>query len=451
MKVALGFLSKLSSIAILTVFAAIGYWGHLTHWQFVTHGSEEHAQSHDEDAKPSEQPAIGQVSLSDSAGLSDTGIHVQPATTSGVREFIPAMATVTYNGHRYSQLTTRAEGHVLHVYARVGQTIKKGDVLAIIDSQVVGDAKADWLQKAVSAHYHQRTLEQLKDSNDAVIPQARIRAVEAEVREAELASFMAQQRLMNLGFVIDFKLDLERSPSELSEQVRFLGIPDELLAKLPNRPTTANLIAIQSPFEGVVVEQHAVAGEMVSTDDYQFIVADTSTMWVKLSVLREDAAKLSVGQEVEFKADGLESPVVTKLAWISPEIDSETQTIQAGCEISNSLAQDHSPISPEMLDKASGHRVFQANQFGTAKICVADRPSAILVPRTAIQRMPDQSIVAFIGNSDNPTFEKRSVRLGVQQDGLIEVVEGIKSGEMVVSEGSFILKSELMRSSLVGG
>ncbi len=239
---------------------------------------------------------------------------------------------------------------------------------------------------------------------------------------------------------------MNSSLEELASRVRYLGIPEELASNPESLPSTANLIAIRAPFDGVVVEQHAVPGEMVSAETWQFVIADMSTMWVKLAVKREDASLLSVGQEVVLVADGVREPIRTKLAWINPEIDVTTQTIQAGCEVSNLPTK-----SKEDLSEATTGFLLQANQYGRAVICVETRTDAVVVPAAAIQRMPDLSDVAFVANgTDSQSYERRQIRLGKRQHGMIEIVDGVQPGELVVTQGSFILKSELMKAELAG-
>ncbi len=146
-------------------------------------------------------------------------------------------------------------------------------------------------------------------------------------------------------------------------------------------------------------------------------------------------------------ADGVAEPIRTKLAWINPEIDVTTQTIQAGCEISNL------PANPATHASSFGPGyLLQANQFGRAVICVDTRDNAVVVPATAVQRMPDLSYVAFVAKGpDAQSYEHRQIRLGKRHDGKVEIVEGIRPGEQVVTQGSFILKSELMKAALAGG
>lgn len=447
--------TSISTMAILGGFVLLGAWGHKTHWTLgLSTSHDEHAASHSDD---STQDGVANTSGNTSQavkieeGGSDKLLKTESVSTSRVQEFVPAMATVAYNGQRIAQLSTRAEGHVQQVLVRLGQHVKQGDVLALIDSQTVGEAKSDWLQKAALTQFRSRTLQRMQQTGDGVLPLKLIREAEADLREAELSSFMAQQRLMNLGFDIDVDLKLDGTPEELAEQIRYLGMPKPIVETLPKKLATANLIAILAPFDGVVVEQHAVIGEMVSQEKPQFVVADTSTMWVKLSVRREDASKLSVGQQVQLQADGIAEKIETKLSWISAEIDAETRTVQAVCEVNN-FSNPRPNLSNVIESEAvMNDRVLRANQYGYAKICVSDSEGGILVPETAVQRMPDQQSVVFVKSNDGLTFEPRFVEVGLRQDGRVQIIDGVKSGDTIVSQGSFILKSELMRSSLVGG
>ncbi len=308
-------------------------------------------------------------------GGSNVLLKTESVSSARIQEFVPAMATVAYNGQRIAQLSTRADGHVQQVLVRLGQHVKQGDVLALIDSQTVGEAKADWLQKAALTQFRSRTLMRMQQTGDGVLPLKLIREAEAELREAELSSFMAQQRLMNLGFDIDVELNLDGSPEQLAEQIRYLGMPKPVIEKLPKKLATANLIAIVAPFDGVVVEQHAVVGEMVSQEKWQFVIADTSTMWVKLAVRREDATKLSVGQPVILQADGIAEKIETKLSWISAEIDAETRTVQAVCEVNNfsnpsgSLERGSNGEGPIMNDRVlrANHMVMQRSACLTVR------------------------------------------------------------------------------------
>jgi cobalt-zinc-cadmium efflux system membrane fusion protein len=471
-----------STLLIWLSFVAIAYWGHATHWTFVSseHHSAEHEAEGHEDAvavtdasvtspsardtghstdatnshpvtdtaagatEPVSSSNQGIVSWNDAGELERSGIQWTRVRQAEITETVPALATVTYDGRKYAQLATRAEGHVFQVFARPGQKIAKGEVLALIDSQLVGEAKSEYLQAMARVRFTAQTLEQLSNAGAGAVPRVRLLAAESEARDAKLQAFLAQQKLFNLGIPIDDDLSVDRSPDELSERLRYAGIDPSVIHSLPEPPGTANLIAIVAPFSGIVLEQHAVIGEVVSPSEFQFVIADTSTVWLRLSIRREQATRLAVGQPVEFRAIGVPKPVQTRLAWISSEIDAESRTVQAGCEVENFFLETDG--EPRL-----GEYALRANQFGNATIEIARHDQALLVPELSVQTMPDMTNIVFAKLRNRFAFESRSVILGVKKDGWVQILSGVSPEDEVVSQQSFILKSELMRSTLVGG
>ena len=439
------------SITVWSSFAALAFWGHATKWTFVSLPGK---TSLPEQSLRPVSPKLnltsggrdskqGLISWDNAEDLRKSGIEFSTVSQTVLEETISALASVTYNGQRLAQLSSRASGHVWQVYVRPGQHVKQGEVLAIVDSQEVGEAKSDWMQKRFAAIHMRRTYERLSRVGQGALPEQRVLTAEMDVRQADLDSYMAQQRLINLGLHVPEIDDPELPLGIVSDRLRFLDIPSSLLASLDPKPTTANLISILAPFEGTVVEQRGVVGEVVNPEQVLFVVADTRTMWLKISIRREDAPRLALGQHVTFIATGMNQPITTKIAWISSEIDAETRTVQAGCEVENKATQTSLDA---LLDMS-----LRANQFGSAKVVVKEHLDAFSVPESALQRMPDAQEVLFVRHPGPATFEPRVVKTGVRVNGQVQILEGVTAGEEVVNKGSFILKSELMKASLVGG
>lgn len=443
--------SMFRPLVIWTSFGAVAIWGHATHWTFIhkSHSSSSgHAESHHAGGElhlvslgPKRREGL--IEWSSLKELEKSGVELGRAEKKTIEENISALATVAYNGQRLAQLSSRTPGHVWQVYVRPGQSIKRGDVLAIVDSQVVGEAKSDWMQKRFAAIHLRRVYDRLKRVTQGALPEQRILAAESELRKADLDCYMAQQRLINLGLILPNFDNTELTLDEISERIRYLGIPEHLLDDMGARPSTANLISIVSPFDGIVVEQKGVVGEVVNSEQVMFVVADTRTMWLKLSIRREDATKIALGQKVSFTAIGMKHPISTKIAWISSGIDPETRTVQAGCEVENGHIEAASESETDVP--------LRANQFGNARIIIAEHPQATLIPEAALQKMPDLREVVFVKVGTPAVFEPRVVKPGVRIRGTVQIVEGVSADEEIVTKGSFILKSEMMKSSLVGG
>lgn len=438
-------------LVIWSSFGAIAFWGHSTHWTFALRS---HAESHQFSQVKHSKKETHLVTLASTKRegviqwgsleeLKKSGIVVGQASETTVEETVSALSSVSYNGQRLAQLSSRTPGHVWQVYVRPGQQIKRGDVLALVDSQIVGEAKSDWMQKRFAAIHSKRTYERLKRVAQGALPEQRVLAAESELRKADLDCYMAQQRLINLGLIVPNIEDRDLTLDEVSERIRYLGIPDHIIDSLGSRPSTANLISIVSPFDGTIVEQRGVVGEVVNSEQVMFVVADTKTMWLNLSIRREDAPRIALGQKVSFNAIGMKQPITTHIAWIKTGIDPETRTVQAGCEVEN-LAS-----ATDVGD--STNQLLRANQFGNARVVVAEYRQATTVPEAALQKMPDLREIVFVKIGEPAIFEPRVVKSGVRNNGMVQILEGVNAGEEIVVKGSFILKSEMMKASLVGG
>ncbi len=439
------------TVFILAAMVGIGFWGHHSHWSIPSFG----AIKADEGSPPPADDTSPQAVVSESTSklplvrfdspvdVQTAGLATVVANRTAVDEWVPANAVVAYNSQRVAQLSCPVAGRVHTIRRLIGQTVHKGDVLALIDAQEVGQAKSEYLRDHLMARYRAEILDQLRTAGSGIVPTRSLLEAEAGAKEAELRRFTAYQRLLNLGLSTDGLDKRLQTPQELSQAIQFLGLPPEVVAELNPRPTTANLFPLIAPFDGVVIRQDMVPGEVISPEVAHLEVADVENMWIKLSVRMEDGAWLNLGQEVEFTAQGLGEPVRGTLTWVSTEIHEKTRTIQARSSAANPVVGR--PGEPT----DDGLRRLRANLFGSARIRVARHLDSVVVPDAAVQRMPDRSTVVFVALADGTSFEARTVRLGLSRSGVTQILAGIAPGERVVTRGSYVLKSELMKDSLV--
>ena len=218
---------------------------------------------------------------------------------------VVALGMVTYDQTRLAQLSLRVSGTVWSVQKNVGQPIKKNELLAIIEAREVGQVKAEFLQAVVDAELKTLTLERMESVPNAM-SERRIREAEADEREARIRLFNSQQTLVNLGLPIRLEDVANLHDEELVRRVHFLGLPDSVVKKLDPETTTANLIPLLAPFDGVVIGREIVTGELVDpSSGAQIVVADVTHMWIELDVRKEDSSKIRRGQEVIFTVDGM--------------------------------------------------------------------------------------------------------------------------------------------------
>lgn len=446
---------KLSYVFVILILSGILKLGHMTHWTFSfgEHGhtaDAAHDAGHGESGKDSSKPAVEtaeavvaeakslngvEVNVS-SEGLAKAGIEVSTVSRSPVQEELVANAMVEYDQNARAQLSSRAPGYVWKVVRRVGEHVKKGEVLVIIDSAPVGEAKADLLQSIVmldlkTAH-HKRLVEIQEGVAGRLILEA-----EMEMRLAEIKTRNSIQRLVNLGLPLSME-DIEKlSIEQRTRYLQFLGIPSQFTEQLDARSTTANLIPLFAPFDGVLIGHEICMGETVSVDKPFLEMADIRQMWVMLEVRKEYAGQLQVGQPVQFDADGISGSVFGKVDWISSEVDPKTRTLTARAEVANPMVKMNDDMKGE-------HLLLRANSYGTGRIRIRNSMTALVVPREAVQSTGNTS---FVFVKDDNGFRRVDVETGVVIDKQIEVLKGVKEGDLVATTGSHVLKAEMQIAS----
>ena len=357
------------------------------------------------------------------------GIRLAQVTERPISASLIANAETDYDRTRYAQIASPVSGRVWRVEKEIGQRVQKGEVLALVESAEVGKAKAELLEAMASVELKTKTLQRLKTSAEQGFrTEAELQEAEAALKEARIKLFNGQQALTNLGLAVG----QEDLGNLSSQQARFLGLPPTLVASLDPRTASANLVPLIAPLDGVVVERSAVAGEVIEPSKPLLAVADTSRLWVTIDMPAGDASRIRLGQEVVFRPDGArDHPATGKVAWISTAVDDQTRTVRVRADVPN----------PE------GRLLARA--FGRAAIVIRQTPSAIVVPNEAVQ-WEGCCYVAFVRLSDT-VFQTRKLRIGAKVNGFTEVIIGVLPGEAVVSEGSHVLKSEILKSNLGAG
>lgn len=389
----------------------------------------------DPHAKPNADPRtclnhLFRVQFASAEAVQKAGIQTATVQERPVVQYVTAPATVAYDQTRLARLATRVPGTVWRLEKRVGDAVKKGEVLALVDAAEVGRAKAELLQAATQLEARTKTLETMKPVA-ASLSQRQLRDAETAKQEADNRLFNAQQALINLGLPLRTDELAGVSQSQLRQRIRYLGLPAALVQSLESETTTANLIPLTAPFDGTVLICNVVAGEVVDSAKIQFVVADVSRMWVMLDVRAEDADLVRLGQEVTFvPGSAARETIRGKVSWVSPEADEKTRTVHVRAEVAN----------PEGR--------LRANAFGRGQVQVRTRPQAVVVPDEAVQ-WEGCCHVVFVRQS--PTvFLTRKVRLGIAQDGFTEIRVGVLPGEVVATVGSHVLKVEILKNRLGG-
>ncbi len=372
------------------------------------------------------------IEFSSPEAAKNCGISTALALEMMLSPTVTATGTVGYDQSHFAQLSVRVPGIVWRVEKRIGDLVKRGELLAIIDSAEVGNAKAALLEAAVLHNLNTLNLKNLNLVRGSV-PEREVRHAEADVEVSQAKRFNAVQKLANLGFPIRLE-DIEKlSADELSEKLLHLGLPKSLFSET----ASANLMPLIAPFDGIITACDIVQGEIVEPSQVPYTIVDTRKMWINLHVRQEDAVRLILGAPIEFEGSGDLQSISGTLTWIGTEVDPRTRTVRARAEVENPLI-DSQDVS------SSGRRALQANVFGTAQIRIGKETAAVVVPNEALHwQWEIGHEIVFIAAEDQRHFEPRIVGKGRVEGEFSEVLTGLRAGERVVTAGSRILSSEL--------
>ena len=376
------------------------------------------------------------VQFTSAAAATKAGVMVNVAQEQPMTEVVTANGEIQFDPTRVAHLSPRAPGTVAQVFKIVGDDVKAGDVLAIVDVAAVGQAKSDFLQALVGRRLRETNLNRVKAAGIGVAGSV-VTEAQAALQEADVRLISARQALVNLGLEVPEQID-EADPTRVADDLRFLGIPQYVVSELPAGTRSANLYAVRAPYDGVVVASDSVLGEVVNSGDVLYTVADPRRMWLTLAVPQEDARYVKPGLNVEFHTEDGVQQSAGPISWVSPTIDPRTRTLQARVVLDNSTSR--------LKDKT----------FGTGRIILRQEPQAVVVPRDAVQATSDAKFV-FVRDKNYLTegapkvFHVRQVRTGASDATHVELLAGVLPGEVVATQGSNVILSQLLRSNLGAG
>ncbi len=432
------------SFLVFAVLGLIAWFGHAFHWD-VSHAIAHYTQgeAHPTDAAKSASTVVAEtaadsapllvdgdlppIEFSSQEAAQNCGIGTEAAMERSFDDELSVNAEIGYDETVHAQIASRVSGTVWQVRRRLGDTVKRGEILAIIDSAEVGDAKLDLLQACVVHHLKAQHRDRLKQLVNTLAGKELMEA-EASYQLAKSSRFNALQKLVNLGFSLNLADIDGLSEQDLGSKLQLLGIPE------PDRVDGAsyNLIPLVAPFDATITRCDLVQGEAVEVRGAVYELADTSSMWVYLHVRQDDAAKLKLGMPVEFGSANGKSIAQGTIHWIGSNLDKRTRTIKARANVSNPFAREDETL-----------RVLQAGTYGTGRISLQER-SGLAVPSDAMRWVWEigQEVI-FVAMDDGRRFEPVVVKKGITRQGWVEVEGPLQPGQRVVAQGSRMLAAEL--------
>ncbi len=373
------------------------------------------------------------------------GLAFAPVGRTRIEEVLHAPAEVTYDPTRVARVVPRASGTVWRVEKQAGDKVRRGEVLALIDSSEVGRVKAEFQQALVQLELRRETLAKLRPMAGTTVAGKDVQAAEAAAEEAEVRLLAAEESLANLGMPLRTADARTLPPAELARRMQFLGLPDALAADLAHRTASSNLLPVTAPLDGEVVARTAVKDEATDPARPLFVIADTGRMRLTLRVRPDDAERIKPGQPVRFTHPGHAGPTAWDagtVVWVSPAADEKTRTVPVRVDLPNPSDRHH------------------ANTFGTAEVVLREEAQAVVVPSGAVH-WEGCCHVVFVRdeNYETPGAPKvvhvRKVRPGAENVAatgpVTEVLVGLLPGEWVATASSGVLRSELLKNDLGAG
>jgi RND family efflux transporter MFP subunit len=323
-----------------------------------------------------------------------------------------AAGVVQANAYRSTPVVSLVGGRVTSVAAEAGQSVKRGQIVAVVFSDELASAQSKYLsaQAELEEHHkhHHRTAE-LVEIGAASREEFEQSASMLKKAEAELAS--QRQRLLVLGLTPQ-RVEALRSSSQISSE-----------------------IALAAPVSGTVISRAVNPGEVVEANKELLRVADLSNVWVVAQVFERDLARVVVGSGASVTSEAYPGRIFRgRVAFVDPQLDASTRTAQVRVEIAN----------PAQALKLG---MFVGVAFGALGTAEATAPT---VPASAVQNIGGRTYV-FLATNDANTYVCRPVRLGAEVNGRFPVVEGLAVGDRVVTEGSFMLRAEWLKLHPEGG
>ena len=352
---------------------------------------------------------MAEVVLSPEA-VGRAGIKAAPAEVVASQSTIQLPGTVTADAYREVKVVPIVGGIVTKVHVDLGAAVKRGAPLATLFSSELAEAQTKYLSmRAMLAADHQKLqrMQQLVAIGAASRQELEdITAIHAShATEVEAA----RQRLLLLG--------LGRG------HVEALTNPNQIVSD----------VTVPAPISGVITSRTANLGQVVSIGQELFVVTDLSQVWVIGDLYEQDFQKVHVGSAAVLTTPAYPTLMLRgRIAYIAPRVDPQTRTAKVRVEVPN----------------AEGR--LRLGMYVTLAFMTPGSERTVVIPRGAVQTIGERQVVFVPAPDEEGKFLPRPVQVGPLRGDLVTVRSGVQPGEVVVTEGSFFLRAEMLRNAPAG-
>tara|TARA_R110002049_G_scaffold288423_1_gene470869 strand:- start:40473 stop:42017 length:1545 start_codon:yes stop_codon:yes gene_type:complete len=427
-------------------------------------------------------------------------LKVQPVNRQTVTMQTWGTGKLTLNEDRSANIYSITEGRAHEVPVNLGDRVDEGQTLAIIDSREVGTAKLELYQARLQEKFAKQAndfAQQVKTNAlqliDALDRNASAEEIEKTLGDKPIGKYREQllgayttlvqaqtdfdriEPIANTGAIagkqlIEARANLNTAKASFNavlEQLRFgvpqdaleaeqavqqagqavdvakaklniLGYDDDDLENIQPDEKSGHLshYEVVAPFAGTIIAKNVVLAERVGTDTEMFRLADLSTVWVQADIYQKDLPAIAgLGDTLTFRAptasDGSLHTHTAKIFYRGDVLDPDTRTLRL-----QAIAENED-------------RHLKPGMFVEIEIPSEDSQNILAVPESAIQEVEDKTVV-FVQQGETE-FRMVPIVTGTKSDGVVEIREGLKVGDKVVTSGGFALKSELMKGEIGHG
>jgi membrane fusion protein, heavy metal efflux system len=326
---------------------------------------------------------------------------LSPIMRKAITGRISATAIVEANAGAVAQVTSEIPARVVKLVAQLGQRVSRGEPLVIMSSVELGEAKTGYLKA--------RSLE-------GITSQHLRREQELYAKKISPLKDLLEARAQHDSALAEYKAAREKLrlliPASQISELQWSG-NGEPLSEFP----------LISPIAGTLVRRDLAIGSMIDRNSSApLTIINLERVWVMANIFEHDLATLKTGDQVDVTADAYTDKVFSgQITYIADEVDRRTRTVQTRIEVAN----------PEHL--------LKPGMFAKASISAGDSREVLAAPESAVYQIDGHSAVFVAAGNDG--FEVRPVRLGSRGGGTVEILSGLKQGELVVEKGGLALKS----------
>ena len=342
------------------------------------------------------EQAEGRIRMDDAAAKT-ASIEIDTAGPKRIRSALQLQGEIQFNQDRLVRVVPRLGGVVVSAAKNLGDRVRRGDVLAVVESQELGNLKSEYLAARQRLALARTTFEREKQLwEEKISAEQDYLASRHALNEAEIAQRNAEQKLIGLG--------LSRSALQRQDA------------------NALTRLEIRAPIDGVVIEKKVATGEAVGAEANIYLIADLSTVWAEVTIYPKDLNAVKLGQKVTVKAADLNAEEDGAISYVGALVGEQTRTAKARITLRN----------PDQR--------WRPGLFVTVEVVQDETEVPVAVPVAAIQTLRDWKVV-FARFGD--VFEARPVELGRSDGKLVEIVKGLAPGTRFAASNSFVLKADI--------